>query len=146
MEGGLGRRPSPEPHAYGANGLRGRVRRPLKEPIASHAFFVVRQDSRKADVLFQTADTTWQAYNTFGSNSSMYGSFEPGVLVPRALKASYNRPLATRGHRAVNAPFHAEYPAIRWLERNGYDVQYISGVDADRLGAAYIAKRRVFLG
>ena len=31
--------------------------------------------------------------------------------------------------------FGAEYAAIYWLEQNGYDVSYMSGVDADRYGS-----------
>ena len=31
--------------------------------------------------------------------------------------------------------FNSEYPMVRWLERNGYDVSYSTGVDSDRLGA-----------
>ena len=56
----------------------------------------------------------------------------PGRLsgAGRAYKVSYNRPFTTRG---VPTPedwlFNAEYPMIRWLERNGYDVSYITGVD-----------------
>ena len=30
--------------------------------------------------------------------------------------------------------FNAEYPMVRWLERNGYDVSYFTGVDSDRRG------------
>lgn len=28
--------------------------------------------------------------------------------------------------------FHSEYPMIRWLERNGYDVSYTTDMDMDR--------------
>jgi hypothetical protein len=28
----------------------------------------------------------------------------------------------------------SEYPMIRWLESNGYDVAYQAGIDTDRLG------------
>ena len=35
----------------------------LQEPAASHVYFIVREDMRDSDVLMQTADTTWQAYN-----------------------------------------------------------------------------------
>ncbi|MEN3362129.1 MAG: hypothetical protein V7637_6111, partial [Mycobacteriales bacterium] len=31
--------------------------------------------------------------------------------------------------------FSAEYPMIRFLEKNGYDVSYISGIDTDRSGS-----------
>ncbi len=30
--------------------------------------------------------------------------------------------------------FNSEYPMVRWLESNGYDVSYFSGVDSDRYG------------
>ena len=32
----------------------------LKEPQASLIYFVVRDEDSKADIVFQTADTTWQ--------------------------------------------------------------------------------------
>ena len=31
---------------------------------ASHIVFVVRDDAGGSEILFQTSDTTWQAYNT----------------------------------------------------------------------------------
>ena len=31
--------------------------------------FVVRNDASHSDILFQTSDETWQAYNTYGGNS-----------------------------------------------------------------------------
>src|SRR5664279_3027336 len=36
---------------------------------ASHVFFVVRDDASHSNLLFQTSDTTWQAYNSYGGNS-----------------------------------------------------------------------------
>ena len=36
---------------------------------ASHIVFIVRDDARQADVLVQTSDTTWQAYNQYGGGS-----------------------------------------------------------------------------
>jgi hypothetical protein len=104
---------------------------------ASHIVFVVRDDSRGAQILFQTSDTTWQAYNGFGGNS-LYGGNGPGSggsADGRAYKVSYNRPLTVRGTNEEDALFNSEYPMIRWLERNGYDVSYSSGVDTDRSGA-----------
>ncbi len=48
---------------------------------------------------------------------------------------SYNRPFTTRGYAPEDWIFNAEYPMVRWLERNGYDVSYTSGVDTARRGA-----------
>ena len=41
---------------------------------SSHIVFVVRDDSSTSDILFQTSDTTWQAYNQYGGNSLYVGS------------------------------------------------------------------------
>ena len=62
------------------------------------------------------------------------GSPAPAHPERRAYKASMNRPFATRAYRAVNMPWNSEYPFVRWLERNGYDVVYWSGVDTHRYG------------
>jgi len=97
---------------------------------ASHVYFVVRDDDGGSDLLFQTSDTTWQAYNRYGGNSLYTGS-----PAGRAYKVSYNRPFTTRGPTPEDAPFSAEYPMVRWLERNGYDVSYFTGVDSDRYGS-----------
>jgi large repetitive protein len=108
---------------------------------ASHIVFVVRNDDSSSDLLFQTSDTTWQAYNDFGGNSLYRGNGSVG----RAYKVSYNRPFRTR---AVDGGqdwlFNAEYPLVRWLERNGYDVTYFTGVDSDRHGDL-IRRHAVFL-
>ncbi len=62
----------------------------------------------------------------------------------RAYKVSYNRPFTTRGHTNVSLLFSGEYPMIRWLERNGYDVSYSSGVDTARRGTE-ILEHKAFL-
>ncbi|MEZ4707013.1 MAG: DUF6605 domain-containing protein [Caldilineaceae bacterium] len=139
--------PTPYAHAYGSLG-RGRLANALREPRASHIYFIVRDDDGGSDILFQTADTTWQAYNRYGGHCT-YGRLNPEYPrihggPPRAHKVSYNRPFETRHYRAVNMLFNAEYPFIRWLERNGYDVSYFTGVDSDRRGAE-ILKHRLFL-
>jgi hypothetical protein len=125
-------RPQPGPHAYGALG-HGKLANALKEPRASQIIFIVRDDASRSAVLFKTSDTAWQAYNRYGG-SSTYGSFDPRRPAPRAQKVSYNRPFETRDYRAVNMFWNAEYPMVRWLEANGYDVTYFTGLDADRHG------------
>jgi N,N-dimethylformamidase beta subunit-like, C-terminal/Domain of unknown function (DUF4082) len=85
--------------------------------------FVVRDDERATDLVVQTSDTTWQAYNT-AERASLYSG-----PTGRAYKVSYNRPFTTRSNRPENYLFGAEFPMIRWLERNGYSVSYVAGVD-----------------
>lgn len=109
---------------------------------SSHMVFVVRADSGNSQLLFQTSDTTWQAYNTVGG-ASLYTGGSAG----RAYKVSYNRPYNTRsgGSGPANSwLFDAEYPMVRWLEANGYDVSYFTGVDSDRNGSM-ITRHKVFL-
>ncbi len=116
--------------------------------------FVVRDDASTSDIVFQTSDTTWQAYNAWGGASLYYGEVpvDPadmiGYLPPncscgltaigRASAVSYNRPIITNTSPIGGTHdyiFGVESAAISWLEQNGYDVSYISGVDATRNGA-----------
>ena len=72
---------------------------------ANQVFFVVRNDSSHSDVLFQTSDETWEAYNSWvgtagGSGNSLYvyGGSNPALQATgRATKVSYNRPLTVDG-------------------------------------------------
>ncbi len=97
--------------------------------LASHIVFIVRDDASTSDLLFQTSDTTWQAYNNYGGNSLYEGS-----PVGRAYKVSYNRPFNTNTATPKDFVWNAEYPTVRYLEQNGYDVSYTSGLDSDRRG------------
>ena len=142
-------KPPPVPHSYGAQGT-GKLRDELKEKRASHIIFVVRDDASRSDVLFQTSDPTWVASNRYGG-SSLNGSWAPALPgaaanpQQRGFKVSYNRPLANREGAALTEQFFsAEYPAVRWLERNGYNVTYFAGVDSDRRGDR-IKEHRVFV-
>ena len=121
------------PGMYIANFVRNDV------PGAAQIPFVVRSDASHSDVVVQTSDQTWQAYNTYGGNSLYVGTY--GSSDGRAYKASYNRPIDFSG---TSSPFNAEYPLIRWLERNGYDVSYLSGVDTSR-NPALIRNHKVYI-
>ena len=142
-------RPLTGPHAYGANGV-GALRDALLEKRASHVLFVVRDDAGRSDVLVQTSDPTWVAFNRYGG-ASLYGSWSPVDSVraaydvrSRAYMASYNRPITNRLGDINDQFFNAEYPLVRWLERNGYDLSYFAGVDSDRRGEQ-IRDHRVFI-
>src|SRR5262249_11871160 len=107
---------------------------------ASHIPFILRADALQADIVMQANDTTWQAYNQYGGHSVYLGT------PTRGYKVSYNRPFATRGQSSgygtSNYLFYAEYPMIRWLESNGYNVKYQSGVDTDRFGTSLTGTAR----
>ena len=98
---------------------------------SSHITFIVRDDSSRSAAVFQTSDPTWHAYNTYGGSN-----FYQGAANGRAYKISYNRPFNTReGTTSRDFYFSAEYAMVRFMEKNGYDVSYIAGVDSDRSGA-----------
>jgi hypothetical protein len=103
---------------------------------ASQIVFVVRNDASQSAILLQTSDTTWQAYNGYGGYS-VYGPTDAWDLTQRAYKVSYNRPSDTRtfANESSTWVFGEEYPMVRWLESNGYDVSYFTGVDAARNGS-----------
>jgi len=101
---------------------------------ASPSIFVVRNDSSHSDILVQTSDETWQAYNEYGGSSLYIGTVH--------YKVSYNRPFTvSNGNTWL---FTSETPMIRWLEANGYDLSYFTGVDADRNGAL-IKQHKIFM-
>ena len=109
---------------------------------SSHIVFIVRDDASTSDILFQTSDTTWQAYNKYGGANLYSGG--PGPQ-GGAYKISYNRPFNTRTvDNGQDWLFNAEYPMVRWLEANGYDVSYFTGIDSDRSGDL-IQNHKLFL-
>lgn len=105
---------------------------------SSHIAFVIRNDASTANILFKTSDATWQAYNAYGGNSlyvNNSGTPVPGFV--HATKVSYNRPFYTRsggggGGAEEDWLMNCEYPMIRFMEKNGYDVTYTTDVDMDR--------------
>ena len=112
----------------------------------SQIIFVVRDDADAADMVVQTSDTTWQAYNDYGGNSLYACAVDcpPGEPAgyKAAYKVSYNRPLQTEGPSTLFGG--AEYPMIRFLEANGYDATYVSGVDVHRRPGTLL-NRKLFI-
>ena len=106
----------------------------------SHITFVVRDDASRSDLVVQTSDSTWQAYNSWGG-ASLYTCSTlcpPGnpSTYKAAYKVSYNRPLTVANDDGGRSALFtgAEYTMIRFLEANGYDVSYISSVDTENRG------------
>jgi len=125
----------------------------------SYVLFVVRDDNDDADVVFQLPVNTYQAYNFWGGRSAYeWGSGDglpwgstPGLP---AVMISYNRPYAASTNPAAAfgmgagefltnvQPVSTGYPIssagwdynmVRWLERQGYHVTYVTNVDSHRI-------------
>ncbi|HQU47207.1 MAG TPA: hypothetical protein PK867_30660, partial [Pirellulales bacterium] len=102
----------------------------------SYIVFIVR-DERPAEVLFQCSDNTWQAYNRWPNNFSLY-THPKGGQGPWA-DVSFDRPYGREAQytAVVNDPLTfgsgeflpLEFPLAYWLEQQGYDVTYCSNSD-----------------
>ena len=113
----------------------------------SYVIFIVR-DNRRADFLFQCSDNTWQAYNRWPVNESLYthpaGAHAPGVSV------SFDRPYG-KYCQIFDAPLSIgsgefllwEFPLSYWIEKHGYDVTY--GSNSDSIDASFITRCQTFL-
>ncbi len=115
----------------------------IKSGKQSYIIFVVRDDDRPSDLLFQSSVTTYQAYNNWGG-MSLYRWNSRGK---QAYKVSFNRPYAMSPNQKAAYGIGAgefltnlqpnrktssagwEYNMVRWLEREGYDVSYSTDID-----------------
>ncbi|MBC8354915.1 MAG: hypothetical protein H8E66_23295 [Planctomycetes bacterium] len=113
----------------------------------SYVIFIVR-DQRKADILFQCSDNTWQAYNRWPVNESLYthpdGAHAPDVA------SSFDRPYG-KYCQIFDHPLSIgsgefllwEYPLCYWLEKQGYDVTYCS--NSDVVDPSFVTRAKCFL-
>ena len=105
---------------------------------SSQIVFVVRDDSSHSDIVYQTSDTTWEAYNTYGGNSLYTCATNCPAGNPDAYKGaskvSYNRPFTPSADQGRASVYYAEFAMIRFLEANGYDVSYMAGLDVNNRG------------
>jgi len=99
----------------------------------SYVIFIVKDD-RPADILFQCSDNTWQAYNPWPKNNSLY-THPNGNQGPWA-DVSFDRPYAMYAQIYENPQSIGsgewlcfEFPFAYWLESMGYDVTYCSNSD-----------------
>ncbi len=101
----------------------------------SYVIFVVR-DHRPAQLIFQTSDNTWQAYNRWPSQFSLYDDGKETWYWGGGVEVSYRRPYG-KYCQILDAPlsigsgefFLWEFPFAHWLESLGYDVTYVSNTD-----------------
>ena len=116
----------------------------------SYVIFIVR-DTRRADVLFQCSDNTWQAYNRWPDNDSLYT--DPRGAHARDVAVSFDRPYGRQSQYTgiVNDPLSVgsgeflsfEQPLAYFLEEHGYDVTYCS--NSDCLDASQITRCKAFI-
>ena len=100
--------------------------------LQTYVPFDVRSNAHSLYVAV-TSDTTYAAYNDWGGYSLYTGynsladqTVETSTLT-RGVKVSFDRPYAEGNGSAFVLLFEAD--AIHWLERQGYDLSYISSVD-----------------
>jgi Domain of unknown function (DUF4082) len=110
----------------------------------AHVWFVVRDDSSTADIVFQSAVSCVLAYNTTGGYS-LY-SFN-SVGGQRAYKVSYDRPFSqatSQQSYEFDTPLRWEYNMVRWLESQSYDVTYTDNMRV-HTNAQSLLNHKVFL-
>ncbi len=111
--------------------------------------FIVREPAGQAsDILVQAPVNTWEAYNDWGGRS-LYFNFN-GVGDNHV---SFDRPFDEKTMKTAdgpatdnaNLPQVSEFPLVRFLERNGYDVSYTTDVDTDATPAGLLRHRLVMV-
>lgn len=113
----------------------------------SYVVFIVR-DERPADFLFQCSDNTWQAYNKWPDDFSLYT--DPRGAHAVGVAASFDRPYG-KYSQIYEHPLSIgsgefllwEFPLAYWMEQHGYDVTYCA--NADCLEAGNITRCKTFL-
>jgi len=106
-----------------------------RESVQSYAIFIVR-DNRRADFMFQCSDTTWQAYNRWPSQYSLYDNGANTWYWGAGIDISFDRPYG-KYCQILDQPLSTgsgewllwEFPLAFWMEAQGYDVTYVSNVD-----------------
>jgi hypothetical protein len=126
----------------------------LDRGYESYIIWVVR-DERRADLMLQVSDLTWQAYNRWPGWRSLYDwKGNPWYQGTPSARVSFDRPY---GFYYNKLPANLvpktngsgefllwEFPLAFWLEQHGYDVTYVSGVDTHR-DAEGLARVKGFL-
>jgi len=124
------------------------VRAPSGAAVAN-APIVLRPDPADPDrspVLFVSAACTWQAYNMWGgldlyANTS--GRAVPATDGRRAAQVSFDRPYAMDGGAGYLRRWELQF--VRWMERNGRDVEYVADLDLERNPALADGRRLIVM-
>jgi hypothetical protein len=123
----------------------------IKQRYQSYVVFIVRDD-RQADFFFQCSDNTWQAYNAWPDNYSLYkNDRKDGKVLVSGVKVSFDRPYG-KYVQIFDQPLSQgsgefllwEFPLAYWMEQQGYDVTYGSNSDI-HADPGCLARVRTFL-
>jgi hypothetical protein len=103
----------------------------------NYIMFVLRDDSRRAALLYQQPVNTYQAYNAYpegGKTDRMHShSLYPMGGLKGSTKVSFDRPYDGSGASSIFLNFEINF--VRWLERSGYDVTYSTDIDTHSHGS-----------
>jgi hypothetical protein len=100
----------------------------------TYSLFVVKNLSNRGDIVMKLPVTTYQAYNAWGGkslyehqsdNRTIQNTLNPHIK--RAFKVTFDRPYAQ--DNGMGQFLRYDLPLVRFLEKNGYDVSYITDVD-----------------
>jgi DNA-binding beta-propeller fold protein YncE len=106
----------------------------------TYAPLIVRDAARRAPIVVQASVNTWQAYNLWGGTSLYKNQLHAhGYDGNRARQVSFDRPYDAQAHA-----FFQELPLVRWLERRGYDADYVTNLELDA-DPALLDQRTLFL-
>jgi hypothetical protein len=98
----------------------------------NQVLLVVRDDSRKADIVYGVGFSTFQAYNNYGGKS-LYDFNSTGNTTiagtARAVKVSYDRPFEQPRSGLRDWYTRTESATVYWLEQSGYDTSYVANTD-----------------
>src|SRR5260221_8330214 len=100
----------------------------------SHSLYVaVTPDTTYA------ADNDWGGYSIYQISSGSNVQLDKTKNLPRGVKVSFDRPYTENNGSSQVLVFEAD--AIHWLERQGYDLSYISDVDLHETPAQLLDHR-----
>lgn len=138
----------------------------------SYILFVVRDDARTAEFVAQLPVSTYQAYNFWGGQSLYTGcldhdsGWQCGNGAQRAHRVSFNRPYGPSRNPAASFGVGAgefitnvqpvmqgypissagvDYNLVRWMERDGHDVKYVTNIDLHQDSGRLIGAKGVIL-
>jgi N,N-dimethylformamidase beta subunit-like protein len=111
----------------------------------NYIVFTVK-DGRPAPLLYQQPAITYEGYNNYpndhatGKSLYEYASYGANTIAgtTRAVRVSFNRPYNNLG---VGDFLFWEVDFVRWIERSGYDVTYVTDVDTHENGSILLNSR-----